>query len=284
MKRKKALLSAAMAVIIIAAFVLISFPVLSNYLSEKHHSEVRTEHYEQIEKLDDETLWNAEKEAIQYNSLLSNGIIDNSKSLVNTDYINLLNINKDGIMGYIEIPSISVYLPIAHGTDAKNLQDNVGHVIGSSLPVGGMGTHTVLSGHSGLAAQTMFNDLGQLKEGDMVYIHVLKKVLAYMVDSTNTVLPSDVSLLSIRPDKDELTLVTCTPIGVNTHRLLVNCSRTEYTAEEETNTQQAQNAEKPQSEWLNQYFQGICLGAVILALAALLCIVSDKLKKRGNIK
>ena len=282
MKRKKALLSLAMAVLMIAAFVLISYPILSNYLSEKHHSEVRTEHYEKIEKLDDKALWDAEKEAVKYNGLLSSGINDNSAGLVNTDYDKLLNINGDGIMGYIEIPAIGVYLPIAHGTEAKTLQDNVGHVIGSSLPVGGIGTHAVLSGHSGLAAQTMFNDLGQLKKGDMVYIHILKKVLAYKVDDSNTVLPSDVSLLSIQPDKDELTLITCTPIGVNTHRLLVHCSRTEFTPEKETDTQQTQSAAKPHSDWLDQYIQGICIGILILTLAVLCSIVPGKFKKRGQ--
>ena len=283
MKKKTALLLSTMILLAAAACVLISYPIFSNYLSEQHHSEVRTEHYQKIENMDKESLWIAEKEAFKYNGLLSTGISDNSKGLINTDYYSLLNINNDGIMGYVEIPAINVYLPIAHGTEAKTLQDNIGHVIGSSLPVGGMGTHAVLSGHSGLAAQTMFNDLGQLKKGDMVYIHILKNVLAYEVDDSNTVLPSDVSLLSIQPNKDELTLITCTPVGVNTHRLLVHCSRTEYIAEKETENTDSQTAEKPQSDWIMQYVQGITVGIAILLIAVLILYVSRlKKKQRGN--
>ena len=179
MKGKKFTLLAASLLLIAAAFGLISYPILSNYLSDKNRSEVRTEYFSKIEEMDDKTLWDAEKEALKYNSLLSSGISDNSKGLVNTDYSALLNINNDGIMGYVEIPAINVYLPVAHGTDAKTLENYVGHVIGSSLPVGGRGSHTVLSGHSGLAGQVMFNDLAQLKKGETVYLHVLGKVLAY---------------------------------------------------------------------------------------------------------
>ena len=283
MKKKTALLLSTMILLAAAACVLISYPIFSNYLSEQHHSEVRTEHYQKIENMDKESLWIAEKEAVKYNGLLSTGISDNSKGLINTDYYSLLNINNDGIMGYVEIPAINVYLPIAHGTEAKTLQDNIGHVIGSSLPVGGMGNHAVLSGHSGLAAQTMFNDLAQLRKGDMVYIHILKNVLAYEVDDSNTVLPSDVSLLSIQPNKDELTLITCTPVGVNTHRLLVHCSRTEYIAEKETENTDSQTAEKPQSDWIMQYVQGITVGIAILLIAVIILYVSRlKKKQRGN--
>lgn len=280
MKNKKAALITAMSLLIIAAFVLMSYPILSNYLSSKYNSKVRTVHYEQLEKTDDEALWNAEKEAIRYNGLLSDGISDNSKGLVNTDYNKLLNISNDGIMGYIEIPSINVYLPIAHGTDAKTLENSIGHVIGSSLPIGGKGTHAVLSGHSGLASQPMFNDLHQLNKGDLVYIHVLRKVLAYKVNAINTVLPSDVSLLSIKPDKDELTLITCTPVGINTHRLLVHCSRTDYVQDELSESSVSPAPMDSISDWTKQYIQGLCAGAAIVLAAVLLCLTANKGKKR----
>ena len=283
MKRRKFWLLSASLLLLTAAFGLISYPILSNYLSDRNRSEVRTEYYSRIEKMDDRTLWDAEKEAVKYNGLLSSGISDNSKGLVNTDYDTLLNINNDGIMGYVEIPAINVYLPIAHGTDAKTLENYVGHVVGSSLPVGGKGTHTVLSGHSGLAGQVMFNDLSQLKKGDTAYIHVLGKVLAYKVDSSSTVLPSDVSLLSIEPDSDELTLITSTPVGVNTHRLLVHCSRTEYVPGEELSPETMTEPEQMQSDWIKQYVRGVCLGAAVLALAALICCVREiSRKNRGK--
>lgn len=284
MKGKKFTLLAASLLLIAAAFGLISYPILSNYLSDKNRSEVRTEYFSKIEEMDDKTLWDAEKEALKYNSLLSSGISDNSKGLVNTDYSALLNINNDGIMGYVEIPAINVYLPVAHGTDAKTLENYVGHVIGSSLPVGGRGSHTVLSGHSGLAGQVMFNDLAQLKKGETVYLHVLGKVLAYKVDSSSTVLPSDVSLLSIEPDKDELTLITCTPVGVNTHRLLVHCSRTEYIPEAEERPETMTEPEQLQSDWVRQYIQGVCLGAAVLALCALFYCVREISRKNRRKK
>ena len=125
----------------------------------------------------------------------------------------------------IDIPKIGVYLPVRHGTGAETLERTVGHVVGTSLPVGGAGSHAVLSAHSGMASAKLFSDIDQLVKGDVFYIHVLGEVLAYEVDQIATVLPSDTSLLQIEEDKDLVTLVTCTPFGVNTHRLLVRGRR-----------------------------------------------------------
>ena len=128
-------------------------------------------------------------------------------------------------MGYIEIPMIQVNLPIYHGTDSKTLDIGVGHLLGSSLPVGGKGTHTVLTGHSGMATQKMFSDLDKLKLGDVFYLQVLDETLAYQVDAIHTVLPYDTSFLGISEGEDYCTLVTCTPFGISTHRLLVRGTR-----------------------------------------------------------
>ena len=122
-------------------------------------------------------------------------------------------------MAYIDIPKINVYLPVQHGTGAETLEKSVGHVVGTSLPVGGENTHAVLSAHSGMASSKLFSDIDRLAEGDTFYIHVLGDTLAYEVDGINTVLPTDTSLLQIEEGKDFVTLVTCTPFGVNTHRL-----------------------------------------------------------------
>ena len=143
------------------------------------------------------------------------------------------------------------------------MENYVGHVVGSSFPVGGESTHAVISGHSGMAGQRMFTDLHELKAGDMVYIHVLDEVLAYEVDEVNTVLPGDTSLLGIEPGKDCLTLITCTPVGVNTHRLLVHCSRVPYVQEEE----QTDGETVPEtSTWQRQYFTGIGCGGTALII------------------
>lgn len=132
---------------------------------------------------------------------------------------------------YYRHPKIGVYLPVRHGTGAETLERAVGHVVGTSLPVGGAGTHAVLSAHSGMASAKLFSDIDQLVKGDVFYIHVLGEVLAYEVDQIATVLPSDTSLLQIEDGQDLVTLVTCTPFGVNTHRLLARGHRVPYVPE-----------------------------------------------------
>jgi len=141
----------------------------------------------------------------------------------NATYESMLNMTD--AMAYIEIPSINVYLPIYHGTDEETLSKGVGHLEGTSLPIGGVGTHCVLSAHSGLPTAELFTNLEKLEIGDDFYIHVLNEVLTYQVDQIKVVLPSDTSLLQIDPDEDYVTLVTCTPYAVNTHRLLVRGTR-----------------------------------------------------------
>ncbi|MCI6487571.1 MAG: sortase, partial [Clostridiales bacterium] len=159
------------------------------------------------------------------------------------------------------------------------LENYVGHVVGSSLPVGGESTHAVISGHSGMAGQKMFTDLHELKAGDMVYIHVLDEVLAYTVDEVNTVLPGDTSLLGIEQGKDCLTLITCTPVGVNAHRLLVHCSRVPYGQEEQAD----EEAVPETSTWQRQYFTGIGCGVAALLLV-LIChgLISVWRRKHGK--
>ena len=174
-------------------------------------------------------------------------------------------------MGYVEIPKISVNLPIYHGTENDSLERGIGHLLGSSLPVGGESTHSILSGHSGMASQKMFTDLEQLIIGDVFYLHVLDETLAYQVVEINTVLPYDTSLLGIAPGEDLCTLVTCTPYGVNTHRLLVRGSRIPY---EEAAALAEENIEQaPRSSWEQKYLQGILWG-VIATLALGLVIFS----------
>ena len=164
-------------------------------------------------------------------------------------------------MAYVDIPKIGAYLPVQHGTEADTLEKSVGHVVGTSLPVGGSSTHAVLSAHSGMASSKLFSDIDQLAVGDTFYIHVLGDTLAYKVDAINTVLPTDTRLLQIEDGKDLVTLVTCTPFGVNTHRLLVRGHRVPYVPEQEAPAA----AEKPvASSWTQHYLTGLGggLGAV----------------------
>ena len=159
-------------------------------------------------------------------------------------------------MAYVDIPKIGVYLPVEHGTSADTLEKSVGHVVGTSLPVGGSSTHAVLSAHSGMASSKLFSDIDQLELGDTFYIHVLGEVLAYQVDNIATVLPTDTSLLQIEDGKDLVTLVTCTPFGVNTHRLLVRGHRVPYTPE----TVEEITATPVTSSWTRHYLTGLGVG------------------------
>lgn len=270
----------ALILLLIFAALVTAYPVISNFLYDKHRSQVETEYFAAIEQMDDEALKVARKAAEEYNALLSKGVSqDDRLSTAAANYSELLNLNGDGTMCYIEIPAIAVNLPVSHGTCAETLEHSIGHVVGTSLPIGGSGTHAVLSGHSGMAGQKMFTDLHELKAGDMVYIHVLNEVLAYEVEGTETVRPEDTASLSITQGEDKLTLITCTPIGVNTYRLLVHCGRTEYT---EAVAKTTESDEPVSSSWQRQYVTGICYGmaALLLVFACYALIRRVKYGKR----
>lgn len=168
MKNNRPAIIPAIALLIIALAVT-AYPLVSNYVSDQYRSEVRSEYFAAIEQLDDESITQARGEAEEYNALLSAGISENTNNS-HTSYEDILNVNGDGIMAYIKIPAIDIYLPVSHGTDAKTLENYVGHVTGSSVPVGGEGTHAVISGHSGMAGQKMFSDLGDLRNGEMTEV------------------------------------------------------------------------------------------------------------------
>lgn len=229
--------------------------------------------------MDTEALDKAKADAEKYNRLLNSGVVQNNYSdealdLANVGYDALLNLNGDSIMAYVEVPALKIYLPVSHGTEAKTLEKSVGHVIGSSLPIGGSDTHCVLSGHSGMSDQKMFSDLNKLQEGDIFYIHVLNETLAYKVMCIDTVLPEDTSLLGIEDGKDMVTLVTCTPFGVNTHRLLVRGERTDY-AEAAEEVAELEETQDTSSTWTEEYWKGVVIGIVILIVLILILSFLD---------
>ena len=246
----------------IAALGLMLYPLAGELLSERYHSDIETTYTAAIADTDDAELTAQRQAAEQYNAMLSGAAIaEGGASAPPLPYAEQLTVG--GVICYIDIPKINVYLPVQHGTDADTLEHAVGHVVGTSLPVGGGSTHSVLSAHSGMASSKLFSDIDQLAEGDVFYIHVLGEVLAYEVDAINTVLPTDTSLLQIEDGKDLVTMVTCTPFGVNTHRLLVRGHRVPYTPEQEATAA----AEKPaESSWTQHYLIGLGIGLGAVAV------------------
>ena len=249
------------------------YPVISNYVNQKYASQIHTAYQEVMEQADDSELLKAKELADTYNHTLVPGATaaysQEGLQAASADYDSQLDVAGNGIMGYVEIPKIQVNLPIYHGTEAEVLDRGVGHLLGSPLPVGGKSTHTILSGHSGMASQKMFTDLEQLVPGDVFYLNVLGETLAYQVTEINTVLPYETDLLGIVPGEDLCTLVTCTPYGVNTHRLLVRGSRIPY-EEAAVLEEKSTNTESTASTWEVKYLQGLLLGCGAAAVIAFL--------------
>ncbi len=255
---KRWLLAAACGVV---ALGLLLYPLIGELVSEKYHSDVETTYTATIEDTDDAELTAQRQAAQQYNAMLANATISEGGAFAPPlTYTEQLTVG--GVMAYVDIPQIGVYLPVQHGTGAETLEKSVGHVVGTSLPVGGESTHAVLSAHSGMASSKLFSDIDQLAAGDVFYIHVLGDTLAYKVDTVHTVLPTDTSRLQIEDGKDYVTLVTCTPFGINTHRLLVRGHRVPYTPEQETEVAETQ---KVTSSWTRHYLTGLTIGLGMVA-------------------
>lgn len=223
-KKAKALKILTLSLLIIGLLCLI-YPAVSNFFYNKKQKEVIEDYDEQVSGLPDEVTDKMLEDAKEYNDALSGSGDENGVS-GNTAYSELLKLN-NGQMGYIVIPAINVNLPIYHYTDDEVLRVGIGHIENSSLPVGGASTHCLLTGHSGLAGAELFTNLDKLKTGDKFYIKTLDTVLCYEVDRISVVLPNDDSELKITEGRDFVTLITCTPYGINSHRLLVRGTRVE---------------------------------------------------------
>ena len=222
-------------VIILIGIGILVYPSLSEFLTEQNASRAVASYDDSVSKTEQARLEALYEEAREYNRLLasSTGLakppVDANGDPISLDsYEKMLNLGGDGMMGYITIPKLNVTCRIFHGTEESTLQVAVGHLKNTSLPVGGETTHAVLSGHRGLPTADLFTDLDQLTEGDVFYIKVLNHTLCYTVDQIMTVLPDETEELSIREGKDYVTLLTCTPYGVNSHRLLVRGVRTPF--------------------------------------------------------
>ena len=257
--------------IFIAAFLLLIgltvllYPTVSSYINQKNGSYVITEFRQKIDKTDLENLENQRRQAEAYNQAILNGTPGEA-------YDRILNF-ENGMMGYISIPSIDIDLPIYHGVDEEVLTKGVGHMPDSAFPIGGAGNHAVLTGHTGLPSAELFTDLIKLDEGDLFTINILKEALIYKVDQIKVVLPSETQDLAAVEGKDYCTLVTCTPYGVNSHRLLVRGIRVEDSVE----TISVQQEETPTISMQTCFILLSSIAALLIAAAiAILLIMKQK--------
>lgn len=241
------------ALLVVVGFALIAYPIFSNYINLYNQSSVISNYQDQIDNLNDKEIDEQIKKAQKYNkelekdSIVDLSLKENEKEKEVENYLNILSVG--GIIGNISIPKIDVYLPIYHGVSDEVLRKGVGHIENTSLPVGGKGTHSVLAGHTGLRRMKVFDDINKLDIGDKFYIDVLGENLVYEVDNIKVVDPDDTSAIKVENDKDYVTLVTCTPRILNTHRLLVRGIRVELATDSniETDKTNKTDTEKIQS-------------------------------------
>lgn len=271
MNAKKLLRIAAYTVLGLLGLGLTIYPALSNWLYESRQDGVIESYQAAVEEASTDTTKKAALEAArQYNEqLLSQSAIlaDPFRTAPGADADNsareLMDIAGTGVIAYVEVPAIDVYLPVYYGTSEQELEIGVGMLECSSLPVGGVGTHTILCGHSGLSSARIFTDLPSVVAGDVFFIHVLDEILAYQVDQIVTVLPEDLSQINIDPDMDYCTLLTCTPYGINTHRLLVRGTRIDYQEAVELAENKPDRPETS-STWASEYSHALLCGIAIL--------------------
>lgn len=257
------------------------YPTVSNYLAEKNQMKVIENYEETLADTSEEDLSAEWAAAEAYNESLAgepvhDPFVVGSGYALPDNYTDVLNVDGDGVMGYLEIPKIDVMLPIYHGTSEEVLAEGVGHIESTSLPIGGTTRHAVLSAHRGLPSAKLFTRLDELEVGDLFYIYVLDEVLAYEVDQIQTVLPDELDSLQAVEGEDLVTLVTCTPYGINTHRLLVRGTRTEYIPEEE----EAQAESAQEVFYVDPKFR--IAGTVIGITALFLVIVLLRLRRRNR--
>ena len=262
--------------VVIAGAGILVYPIISNMMFQNSQQELIDFYDSQINEIPEKKKDSMLEECRNYNS----GLLDSKVQLTDpfdTDalqieehpYVDLLNQNGDGAMGSIEIPGINCKLVIYHGTDESVLAKGVGHLQGTSLPIGGKGTHSVLSGHTGTADRELFTNLDQLDTGDVFYIHVWGETLAYQVDNKEVVLPDETDSLYIDRERDLVTLITCTPYGINSHRLLVRGTRIPY---EEAKKIEEQGSRALLNTWGVQYVYAI-LSGILISVVIVLAII-----------
>lgn len=280
MKKKKFFVSLISTLLFLIFLSIMDYPFLARMFNERNQGAVVVDYEETLGKRSDPEKERMLEEARKYNSSLASGLGNALEETLKKNpeeqqadqiYQGLLSDQADGVIGRIEIPKLAVNLLIYHGTEEEVLQKGAGHLQGSSLPVGGESTHSCISAHRGLVDKKMFTDLDQMEVGDLFLIHVLGETLAYRVREIQTVLPDDVEDLAIQRGKDLVTLITCTPYGINTHRIYVHGERIPYTeeVEAEVNAEQEESKSWWESWWENWWWAVFSLLLLILLIALL---------------
>lgn len=283
-KRKNTIIIICFILVILLGAGAAAYPLIASINNEHTQSLVQTEYEEKLQQLDTSEIDAALAAAREYNKTISTVQIEDIDKLKAElpPYEDLLNLANNGIMGYIMIPVINIDLPIYHGTTGAAMEKGAGHMEGTSLPVGGVGTHAVISAHSGMASAKLFTDLDKLELGDMFFITVCNQKLAYEVDNIAVVEPTDIDLIRIDTQQDYVTLLTCTPYGVNTHRLLVRGHRVDMA--EEAIAEVEEKAKPEGSTWIEKYEQGILIGIAIFLGLLLIALLVYFIKRRKDKK
>lgn len=272
MKRKGMIRILTVILLLTVSVCLMVYPFISNHVFERWADSLAIAADRSIDRMTDHEKQAAIEAAVEYNRNIAEGNVELTDPFLTkkrddhkTGYNSLLSVTEDGVMGYIEIPAIDVSLPIYHGVSEKVLQRGVGHLEGTSLPVGGESTHTVLTGHTGLSRAKLFTDLKELKAEDLFMINIMGEELVYQIKQTEVVLPEEVDALYVEEGRDLCTLVTCTPYGVNSHRLFVHGER--IACREESGNPDVYHGGG--SEWMSEYRRALkismaCLGVCLI--------------------
>lgn len=289
MKRKIA--NVLFGLLFLIGFGLLVYPTVSDQWNTYRQSRLISNYETAVENLTEEDFSDEWQKAIAFdqalvqNDLYGDVFGEDDGELESTEYWNVLNVANDGVMGYLSIPKINVKHAIYHGTGDKVLQTGIGHLNGTKLPIGGESTHSVLAAHRGLPSARLFTDLDQIKKGDMFYVHVLDEILAYQVDQILDMVDKDdhetlEAALQIEEGKDQVTLFTCTPYGVNSHRLLVRGTRVPYNGEEEAETSVAESMLKTvQNYYMLYLILGLSITFLIILFMRFLFKAKDKKDK-----
>ncbi len=271
---KKYIVPACFVLIFLFGLTMFLYPFISNFHNDNLNSQLIDKYTDFESNMSDEEKNQALEDAKTYNANLHN---QRKLDELGLEYENLLNPNGDSMMGTLEIPKISVNLPIFHTLEDGNLQAGIGHMEDSALPVGGIGTHCVLAGHTGLPSAKLLTSLDRLQNDDLIYIHVLGETLCYSVNNIAIVEPDETALLQAERDKDYLTIVTCTPYGINSHRLLVRGERVGEGDQVEPNALSVPN----DVEFIKPvYLITICIVTAVILYFGIKCIIGKIIKRR----
>ncbi|MDU7026857.1 class C sortase [Robinsoniella peoriensis] len=267
--------------VFLAGALILAYPGISNALAEQEQTNVISNYEETVSGLSDMDLAAEWKKAEAYNQSITGEVLEDpfvpgSGSALPDNYKEVLNVEKEsGVMGYLKIPSIDVYLPVYHGLGESVLEKGVGHMENTALPIGGMGTHAVVAAHRGLSSAKLFTDLDKIKKKDIFYVYILNHVLTYQVDQISIIEPEDSEALRPVPDKEYVTLLTCTPYGINSHRLLVRGLK----VDDQVITKE-KRVEEEKAVKKVELTKGIAFAGVLFAAIAVIVVISIKKRKK----